>query len=245
MMVTVCEGEVERTLISYLRVSSILVACRGRFRSPLSNTVLIDNVRHRIEMGPGFYLLEQPIARTFGRAYLPMPQQGVVLCNQPIPDTILDEVLGGREHVLRWQIRCKEIEIVSVLSSCPTIRRMFRFSLTNPITDQTDPNAAVVVSGRMSANHIESPALVHAPVATDRKAVPDVVPLTLVLVHLLHRLHCRDALQPVVACRRPVRMMYDDVRDGTGEVFDPFRWQSTPKVSRHVGHRVCKTIDEG
>lgn len=115
MMVTVCEGEVAH-VNKLLRVSSILVACRGRFRSPLSNTVLIDNVRHRIEMGPGFDLLEQPIARTFGRAYLPMPQQGVVLCNQPIPDTILDEVLGGREHVLRGQIRCKEIEIVSALS---------------------------------------------------------------------------------------------------------------------------------
>uniref|UniRef100_A0A2M4AZQ2 Uncharacterized protein n=1 Tax=Anopheles triannulatus TaxID=58253 RepID=A0A2M4AZQ2_9DIPT len=90
----------------------------------------------------------------------------------------------------------------------------------------------------MGTDDVESATLVDPSITTDREAVPDVVPAAHILVHRLHLLHRLDALRSGVACRRLVRVVYDDVRDRTGKSFDQFGRLGMPVAAPDIRWRI-------
>lgn len=109
-------------------------------------------------------------------------------------------------------------------------------SLTRPISDHTNPDALIVVSGGVCSHDVKSSSLVDPPIATNGKAVPNVIPATILLVELLHRKHCFTAFRPCQARSRLIRMVDDYVRYWSGKFFHTLRRLGVPCLSRDVGH---------
>lgn len=97
---------------SILAASSRVNGGGGRLRCCLSwwwDCRRFD-VRHRWQgdkVRPRGDLLEQPVARTFGRSRLPMAEQRVVGLHVPVADADFDDLLDCVEHGGRRQIGCE------------------------------------------------------------------------------------------------------------------------------------------
>lgn len=63
--------------------------------------------------------------------------------------------------------------------------------ITRPVAYQTDPDALVIVSWRVSTDYIVASSMVNAPIAANCEAVSDVIPFVYKLMHILHLSHRR------------------------------------------------------